>query len=110
LKNSWPPELRSKSVDKVRLAPMKFLVPHHSDSSFQIRVHLRQWKIDRSQEVLDRLIRPRCIVTCGVDASTLFSRGDDLDSDSRGVLSRLRGVGVSQFAIRHSVTVSRTLL
>ncbi|KAJ8590065.1 DnaJ-domain-containing protein [Rhizopogon salebrosus TDB-379] len=85
LKHSWPPELRSKSVD-------------------QIRAHLRQWKIDRSQEVLDRLIRPRGIVTCGIDASTLFSRGDDLDCDSRDFLSRLHGILVSQFAIRHSVT------
>lgn len=85
LKNAWPPELRSQSVE-------------------QIRAHLRRWRIDRSQEVFDRLIRPRGTVTCAIDASTLFARGDDLDYDSRGLFARLRGVWVSQFAIRHSVT------
>jgi len=88
---------------------MRFGLTRRFDSSFQIRAFLRQWKIDRSQEVLDRLIRPRGIVTCGINASPLFSRGDDLDCDSRGIFARLRGVGVSQFAIRHSITVSRIL-
>ncbi|KAG2367162.1 hypothetical protein BDR07DRAFT_1393807 [Suillus spraguei] len=85
LKNPWPIELRSQSVE-------------------QIRAHLRRWKIDRSQEVFDHLIRPRGTVTCGINASTLFARGDDLDYDSRGILARCRGVWVSQFAIRHSIT------
>ncbi|KAG1731597.1 uncharacterized protein EDB91DRAFT_711776 [Suillus paluster] len=101
LNKQWSPELRSQSVDQVRhIHPGATL----SDSSFQIRAHLRQWKVDRSQEVFDRLIRPRGTVTCGIDASTLFARGDDLDYDSRGIFARLGGVWISQFAIRHSVT------
>lgn len=54
--------------------------------------------------MFDHLIQPRGTVTCGIDASTLFARDDDLDYDSRGILTRFCGVWVSQFAIRHSVT------
>ncbi|KAH7926250.1 DnaJ-domain-containing protein [Leucogyrophana mollusca] len=84
LHKQWPAALRLKSPD-------------------EIRATLKESKATLKQAKLDLLIRPRGSVTCAIDASSLFARGDDLDSHSRRLLHRLSGVGVSGFGVRHGV-------
>ncbi|KAF9239280.1 hypothetical protein BU15DRAFT_62044 [Melanogaster broomeanus] len=70
----------------------------YSAKHYQIKAVLNQWKIDRRQEILQELLRPRGSVTCAVDASSLFAHRDESKAGSRNVLDRICGVRVSGFA------------
>ncbi|KAI6158180.1 hypothetical protein BKA82DRAFT_288206 [Pisolithus tinctorius] len=84
LNRQWPTELRSKDSEEIKAV-------------------LRHWKIDHSNEVLEKLLQPRGAVTCEVNASPLFARGDEYDGESRNISKRLSNVKVTGFGVRHGI-------
>ncbi|KAI6104396.1 hypothetical protein F5141DRAFT_1216932 [Pisolithus sp. B1] len=84
LNRQWPTELRSKDSEEIKAV-------------------LKHWKIDHSNEVLEKLLQPRGGAICSVNASSLFARGDEYDGESRNFGNRLSNIKVTGFGVRHGV-------
>ncbi|KAG6334910.1 hypothetical protein ID866_4181 [Astraeus odoratus] len=84
LNRQWPAELRS-------------------NDSNEIKAVLRQWKINHSNEILEKLLQPRGTVICEVNASSVFARSDEHSGDSRNFVKRVGGIKLSSFGIRHGI-------
>ncbi|KAN0136856.1 DnaJ domain containing protein [Lactarius tabidus] len=81
----WPPELRSKPRDEL----VKVL-------------NRSNWELEAQR--MEDLVRSHGRVVIGVNASSLFSNVEHVDSapSFRGWYGRLQGIRMSSFALRHS--------
>ncbi|KAL4068611.1 hypothetical protein V8B97DRAFT_2059551 [Scleroderma yunnanense] len=84
LNKTWPAELRSKDSEEIKAV-------------------LRQWKIDHSNEILKKLLQPRGIITCAVNASSLFAEGYDHSGSFSNFVNRLNDISLSSFSVRHGI-------